>query len=63
MKVKTLIEELKKQDQNAEVYIYDQATMAPLYVPEYNPSISVSVDDDYAEEYEIPKGTVFITGK
>ena len=36
--------------------------MAPLYVPEYDPSMSVSVDDDYAEEYEIPKGTVFISG-
>lgn len=63
MKVRTLIEQLKKQDQNAEVYLYDKATMTPLYVPEYNPSIVVSVDDDYAEEYEIPKGTVFITGK
>lgn len=49
MKVRTLIEQLKKQDQNAEVYLYDQATMAPLYVPEYNPSIVVSVDDDYTE--------------
>ena len=63
MKVKDLVHELQKYDDDAEVAIYNRSTGGALWIPNYDPDITVSPDDDFAKEYEFSSGTVFITGK
>lgn len=63
MKVKDLIKELEKYDGETDVAIYNHSTGGALEIPNYDPELQVSPDDDFAEEYEFPLGTVFITGK
>ena len=63
MKVKDLIHELQKYDGETEVAIYNRSTGSALWIPNYDPDTTISPDDEFAEEYEFPSGTVFITGK
>lgn len=63
MKTKDLIKELQKYDGDVEVAIYNHSSGSALWIPNYDPDITISPDDEFAEEYEFPSGTVFITGK
>ncbi|HIW72648.1 MAG TPA: hypothetical protein H9875_08500 [Candidatus Levilactobacillus faecigallinarum] len=63
MKAKDLIHELQKCDGETEVAIYSRPTGAALWIPDYDPDVIVSSDTDFAEEYDFPLDTVFITGK
>ncbi|UKM62984.1 hypothetical protein [Levilactobacillus phage ENFP1] len=63
MKIKDLIKELGKYDDETEVAIYNHSTSGALEIPSYDPEFQVSPDDEFAEEYGFPLETVFITGK
>lgn len=63
MKAKDLIHELQKYNGETEVAIYNRSTGGALWIPDYNPEVTVASDEDFAEEYDLPEDTVFITGK
>lgn len=63
MKAKDLIKELQKYDGETEVAIYNHSSGYALWIPNYDPDFMVAPDPDFAEEYDFPKDTVFITGK
>jgi len=63
MKAKDLIHELQKFDPENDVAIYNEAMGNALIIPDYEPSITIARDSDFAEEWEFDLDTVFITGK
>jgi len=63
MKAKDLIKELQKYDGDVEVAIYNHSSGSAIWIPNYDPAYMVAPDSDFAEEYDLPKDTVFITGK
>lgn len=63
MKAKDLINELQKYDPDTEVAIYNNSSGTPLWIPDYDLHYQVSQSESFAEEYDMPKNTVFITGK
>ena len=63
MKVKDLIEQLKKQNLEAPVYVYNRSSGNPLWIPTYDLDSQVSIDKDYAKDYDIDENAVFITAK
>lgn len=63
MENKDLISRLQQFDGDSEVVIYNNATGTPLWIPDYDMFLNVATDDDFANEFDYPKGTVFIHGK
>lgn len=63
MKIKQLIHKLEKYDGETEVNIYSHPTSSPLLIPAIDPAEQVKPDPKFAQEYDLPKDTVFITGK
>ena len=63
MKAKDLIKLLQNFDGDQEVAIYNEPLCSALIIPSYDLELQVSIDSDFAKEYELPKDTIFITGK
>jgi len=61
MKAKDLIRELQKFDPESDVAI--EVMGNALIIPDYEPSITIARDSDFAKEWEFDLDTVFITGK
>ena len=63
MKVKDLIHELEKFDQESDVAIYNRRMGNVSIIPDYEPENTIAMDPEFAEENEMDSSTIFITGK
>lgn len=63
MKAKELINQLKKYDGDTEVTIYNHSAGSVLLIPEHDPDIIISQDEEFSECEEMPTDTIYIEGK
>ena len=63
MKVKELINQLKKYDGDTKVVIYNHSMGSVLLIPSHEPDIAVSQDKEFSECEEMPTDTIYIAGQ